>query len=382
MQKIAKDMVEVCSQVKKGDNVLIYIDPGARQLALELARLSSAKGARVYYMIRDTEINAEIINGSNKKDIARFYSFDNPKFFEADVTFISRSPKSVFAFEKIKSWKMNKFNIAANPAIMEWRVNHSRWCLIYWPTEEEAKIEGLSYENYVKLFFRACNQPWNKIREAQEKLAKILDQADELTLIADPDNKDPRKRTRVEMSIKGMTFLNSTIDKNYPGSEIYSSPVKDSVNGQIFAGGMYSYNGKKMQDIFLKIENGKIISASAKKGENSLSEILGTDEGSRFFGEVALGTNPGLDRRLFNTLLNEKVGGSFHMAIGRSYQNEKQNGKIIKLFNGNVSTIHWDVTIMMRKEYGGGSVVVDGKTIQEDGKFLAKEFKVLNGKNS
>src|SRR3989338_5241685 len=94
VQKIAKDMVEVCSQVKKVNNVLIYIGPGARQLALELAMLSSAKGARVYYMIRDTEINAEIINGSNKKDIARFYSFDNPKFFEADVTFITRSPKS------------------------------------------------------------------------------------------------------------------------------------------------------------------------------------------------------------------------------------------------------------------------------------------------
>jgi len=380
VNKIAKDMVEICSRVKKGDNVLIHLEPAARQLALELARLSAQKGARVYYLIQDRELNVEILKGSSRKNIARFYSFDDAKFFEADVTFIIRSPKTAFAYEKIGSWKMNEFNSAMSPALMEWRVNYSRWCLIYWPTAEEAKIEGLSYENYVKLFFQACNQPWNRIKKAQAKLADILNKANTLTLIADPNNRDPRKRTRVEMSIRGMTFLNSIIDKNYPGSEVYSSPVKESVKGQIFAAGTYSYNGKRMRDILLKIENGKIVFASAENGENNLTDILNTDEGSRYFGEVALGTNPGLTRRLFNPLLNEKVGGSFHMALGRSYQNEKQDGKTVKLFNGNVSKIHWDVTVMMRKEYGGGAVIVDGKTIQQDGKFLAKELAVLNGK--
>ncbi len=380
VNKIAQDMVEICSQVKRGDNVLIFLDSAGRQLALELARLSAQKGARVYYMVQDRELNAEILKGSSQKDIARFYSFDDTKFFEADVTFIIRSPRTAFAYEKLESWKLNELNGAMNPALMEWRVNHSRWCLIYWPTEEEARLEGLSYENYVKLFFQACNQPWDKIRKAQAKLGNILDKANTLTLTADPNNRDPNKRTKVEMSIKGMTFLNSTIDNNYPGSEVFSSPVKNSVKGQIFAAGTYSYNGKRMQDILLKIEDGKVISACAKQGEKSLVEILETDEGSRYFGEVAFGTNPGLKRRLFNPLLNEKVGGSFHMALGRSYQNEKQDGKTVKLFNGNVSKIHWDVTIMMRKEYGGGAVMIDGKTIQKDGQFLDKGFAVLNGK--
>jgi len=134
-----------------------------------------------------------------------------------------------------------------------------------------------------------------------------------------------------------------------------------------------------MRDISLVFENGKVVSASARKGENHLADILNTDAGSRYVGEVALGTNPGLKQRLFNPLLNEKVGGSFHIALGRSYQNERYKGKVVKLFNGNESAIHWDITILMRKPYGGGAVIVDGKIIQRNGVFVPRNLGVLNG---
>jgi aminopeptidase len=175
-----------------------------------------------------------------------------------------------------------------------------------------------------------------------------------------------------------MSFSNSTIDKNYPGAEVFSAPVKNSVEGQVFARGMYSYNGKRIYDMFFRFENGKVIEASAKKGETNLMEILNTDDGARYLGEIALGTNPGLNRRLFNQLLNEKVGGSFHFALGRAYQNEKQKGKTIKLFNGNTSKNHWDITILMRPEYGGGAVIADGKTIQKNGRFVVRGLETLN----
>jgi len=379
VEKIAWDMVNTSTKVKKGDNVLIHMDPGGRQLALELAKLSVAKGARVYYLIQDRELNAAIVEHESKKDIARFFSFDNAKFFEADVSFIIRVPKTAFALENIPSIVVNKLNSAAQPALMEYRVNHSRWCLIYWPTIKEARIEKMSYEEYVKLFFNSCNQPWNTIQKAQDTLKSTLDKGRALDLLADPHNTDKQKRTELHMSIQGMTFANSTIDKNYPGAEVFSAPVKNSVNGRVFARGMYSYNGKRMRDISLVFENGKVVSASARKGENHLADILNTDAGSRYVGEVALGTNPGLKQRLFNPLLNEKVGGSFHIALGRSYQNERYKGKVVKLFNGNESAIHWDITILMRKPYGGGAVIVDGKIIQRNGAFVPKNLGVLNG---
>ena len=379
VQKIAQDMVNISTKVRAGDNVLIHFDPGGRQLALELAKLSVQKGARVYYLIQDRELNAAILDSSSKKDISRFYSFDNAKFFEADVSFIILSPKTAFAYENLKAPVINTFNDAAQPAVMEYRVNHSRWCLIYWPTPEEAKIEKMKYEDYVKLFFKSCNQPWDKITKAQDKLCAILNQAKTLELVANSNDKDKKKRTDLKMSIQGMSFSNSTIDKNYPGAEVFSAPVKNSVQGQVFAQGMYSYNGKRIYDMYFRFENGKVVEASAKKGETNLIEILDTDEGARYLGEIALGTNPGLNRRLFNPLLNEKLGGSFHFALGRAYQNEKQKGKTIKLFNGNTSKNHWDITILMRPEYGGGAVIVDGKTIQKNGRFAVRGLETLNG---
>ncbi|MER3570292.1 MAG: hypothetical protein C4348_01655 [Patescibacteria group bacterium] len=378
IRKIAEDMVNFSTNVEKGEDVLIFLDPGGRQLALELAKLSLKKGARVYYLIQDRELNAEIIKGSSKLNIARFFSFDNIKFFEAEVTFLIRCPRNEFVYEEIEKEKMIEFNQAMKPAVIDFRVNYSRWCLIYLPTQMEAKIEGLKYEDYVKIFFQSCQRDWVRVKKVQEKLCQILDKGKELILIANSKNKDPKKRTRLEMSIEGMDFINSTIEANYPGSEVYSSPIKNSVNGQVFAEGVYSYSGKKMEDIYLKFENGKIVEASAKKGENNLIDILDSDEGAKYIGEIALGTNYKLKRRLFNPLLNEKVGGSFHFALGRSYRDEYKDGKLKRIYNGNDSLIHWDITILMHKKYGGGEVIVDGKTIQKDGLFVLKELQELN----
>lgn len=378
INKIAKDMVEISTEVKEGDNVLIFLDPGGRQLAQYLIKHSLAKKARVYYFIQDRDLNSEILKNSSPKDILRFYSFDNPKFYEADVVFLIRCPRTSFAYEEIEKEKMKFFNQAMKPVIMDFRVNFTRWCLIYLPTIEDAKIEKMKFDKYVDLFFDACFQDWLKIKEENKIIKKILDKGKNLILKANFKDKDPKKRTFLEMSIEGMTFANSTIDYNYPGSEIFSAPLRESVNGQVFASGVYSYNGKYMEDIYLKFENGKITEATARKGENNLADILNTDEGAKYIGEIALGTNPSLRQRLFNPLLNEKVGGSFHFALGSSYELDEYKGEKVKLFNGNKSNIHWDITILMLKKYGGGEVIVDGKLIQKDGKFLIPGIKILN----
>ncbi len=193
------------------------------------------------------------------------------------------------------------------------------------------------------------------------------------------------------MSIDGMTFCNSTIDLNYPGSEVFSAPVLHSVNGQIYAEGEYLKDGYLIKNIFLKIENGRIVEAHADSGNEELQAILNRDDqkpgfGSRFFGEVALGTNPGLTRRFFNSLLNEKVGGSFHMAIGHCYSYNEYDGQPVKVNNGNTedkTSLHWDLTILMHRKpdgSGGGRVIVDGEIIQLDGKFLDPDLAILNPK--
>jgi len=132
-------------------------------------------------------------------------------------------------------------------------------------------------------------------------------------------------------------------------------------------------------DFWLKFKKGKIVDAGAGKGENDLFDLLNTDEGVRYVGEVALGTNPGLRRRVFNPLLNEKVGGSFHIALGNAYEDhEDETGTLKHVDNGNRSQIHWDIIISMLPQYGGGEVIVDGNVIQKDGKFLVPGTEVLN----
>ncbi|GBD34422.1 Aminopeptidase 2 [bacterium HR35] len=378
IEKIARDMVEISTKVQPEENVLIFFDIGGKQLALKLAEYSLKRGARVYYLIRDMDLNALILKNSKEKEIARFYSFDNVKFFEADVTFLIRCPRDEFVFENIEGEKLKIFNEAQEPAVMNFRVNYTRWCLIYWPTKAKAKIEKMKFEDYLKLYFRACFQNWQKIKKENSLIKKILDKGKTLVLKANIYGKDPKKKTQLEMSIEGMTFANSTIDYNYPGSEIFSAPQRESVNGQVFAQGVYSYNGKYMEDIYLRFENGKVVEAQAKKGEKNLIEILETDEGAKYLGEIALGTNPGIRRRVFDPLLNEKVGGSFHFALGKAYELKEYGKEKVNLFNGNLSKIHWDITIPMLKKYGGGEVWVDGKLIQKDGKFLVKGIKILN----
>ncbi len=261
-----------------------------------------------------------------------------------------------------------------------------RWNAFLWPTQYEANKERLPYDEYFRTYMEACNQPWESIKKAQDKLKKKLDRGKYLRLVADEDNPDQRKRTNLVMSIEGMTFVNSTILRNYPGSEVFSAPVLDSVNGQIYAEGEYIYDGRLMKNIFFKVEKGVIIEAKAEKGDEGLQEILSRGVGARKFGEVALGTNPGLTRRFFNELLNEKVSGSFHMAIGHCYEYDQYDGEPVHVNNGNSrdkTPNHWDLTILMHRKpdgSGGGKVILDGELIQEDGKFKDKELAILNPK--
>lgn len=378
LKPIAKAMVNISTKVKKGEHVLITYDADGRQLAHELARLSIQKGARVISHVRDVEMSKVLATFSSERDIMRSTGFMDLQIQQADVVFIIRANRDIETMAQVPSEKMAMVTHAGRPIGGDYRVNFTRWCLILWPTLQEAEFEGLNYQEYVKLFLNSCNQPWGKIEEAQKVLVGLLDKAYILTLIANPNDSDPLRRTELSMNIEPMRFANSTIDCNFPGSEVFSSPVKKSVEGQLFAPGKYSYDGHIMENIYFEVKNGHIQNEKARVGGEYLQNILNRDEGARYFGEVALGTNPGLRRRLFNPLLNEKVGGSFHITPGKAYEMEMYDGKVVNVDNGNRSDIHWDITIPMLAAYGGGEVLLDGKVLQKDGKFVDPRLAVLN----
>jgi aminopeptidase len=340
--------------------------------------LSSEAGARVLYLQRDQWLEAEVAATCTPKDAARSATLNDVAFQSADVTLIVRCATDTDAFENVPRDRFKRWNEAREYSMIDYRVNHTRWVLIYWPTEQEAAAEGLTYVEYVDLFLKSCHQPWREIREAQGRLVEMLNEAEQLEIEARTSDPDPSRRTRLKMNIGPMKFVNSTIDRNFPGSEVFASPVRDSVDGQLFGEGRYAFEGRTIEDLFLRVERGRIVEARARVGEGALREILDTDEGARYFGEIAFGTNPGLRRRVQNGLLNEKVGGSFHITPGRAYSFDRYEGQTVAVDNGNRSQIHWDIAVPMLPAYGGGVVRLDGREIQVDGRWLDPALAVLN----
>ena len=379
IDRIAEAMVDISAGVKSGETVLVFYDAAAAALARQLARAASRKGARVIYLQRDQMLEAEVAATCSEKDALRSSVLNDMAIQMSDVVLIARSAADAEAFNAVPHERMRLWNQAREPYLLSYRVNHTRWVLTYWPTPREAEVEGMAYDEWVALYLKACDQPWREIGEAQAHLVDILNGAETLELIANPRDADRGRRTHLTMSIAPMRFVNSTIDRNFPGAEVFASPVRDSVQGQLFAAGAYEYDGRRVEDMRFRVERGRIVEATARVGQAELNQVLDTDEGARYFGEVALGGNPGLRRRVKNGLLNEKVAGSFHITPGRAYTFTEYEGQQVVVDNGNRSAIHWDITVPMLPTYGGGAVLLDGREIQRDGRFLDPALDVLNG---
>ncbi|GAB5387823.1 MAG: hypothetical protein Alpg2KO_07910 [Alphaproteobacteria bacterium] len=239
------------------------------------------------------------------------------------------------------------------------------------PTAADAKLENMDYADYSRLFLEMADQPWDQIHEAQAHLLKELNAAKKIRFT----NADG---TDLSMSIDGFSFVNTHIDANVPGSEVFSAPKKDSVEGVVVAKGSYLPPGsrEKVQDIRLRFSKGKVVEHYARRGGKVLERVLNMDKGAKFVGEIAIGTNPALTRQVHNILMVEKISGSFHFALGNSYSFKEFRGEPAKLDNGNRSRLHWDLTTMLAGKQG--TIELDGRKIMEDGRFIDAKYDVLN----
>lgn len=249
--------------------------------------------------------------------------------------------------------------------------------LTTFPTEQDAALDDIPYKDYLKLYFEMCDQPWDEISKAQEYLIQMFNKASNVRFT----NNDG---TDISMSLidhdgSHFTFCNSVIAKNVPGSEIFSAPRRDSVNGVIVAKGKFSpkdSSSSVIENLTLHFEQGKLVKYKAEKGAEHFQEFLDKDPGNYWVGELGIGTNPHLKKHVMNTLLVEKIGGSFHLALGNAYTMSAYEGTPVKVDNGNKSLSHWDITTMLiGKE---GTIELDGKLIMKDGKFLDPKLEVLN----
>jgi aminopeptidase len=249
--------------------------------------------------------------------------------------------------------------LVRNTMLQRGASNELRWVLSQIPTEGYATEAGMSMDEYSDFAFSAChadeNTPdpvahWENIRKQQLKMIESIEGHDQVRL----------KGANVDLtlSIKGRIFNNSYGLHNMPDGEIYTGPVEDSANGWVKFTYPAIYQGQMVEGVELQFEKGRVISAKAKVGEQLLLAMIASDEGSHYLGEFAIGTNYEINRFTRNILFDEKLGGTFHMALGAGYPETGSR---------NTSTIHWDMICDMRHD---SEIQVDGETIYRDGRFI------------
>ncbi|AHY46442.1 Leucyl aminopeptidase (aminopeptidase T) [Rubrobacter radiotolerans] len=236
-------------------------------------------------------------------------------------------------------------------------LSRDRWILTLFPTEALAQESDMSLDDYAEFAFEAMalnrDDPvafWKAKSEEQEKLKERLEEADEIRIVG--------PRTELTLSVAGRTFINSAGRHNMPCGEVFTGPVEDSANGHVFFDVPAAAGGRDVSGVFLRFENGRVVEASAEKGQDYLQAMLDADAGARYLGELGIGTNYGIPRATRSILFDEKLGGTVHLAVGRSY--ETTGGK-------NESSVHWDLITDLRQ---GGEIYADGELIQRDGRFV------------
>jgi aminopeptidase len=384
IEKIARDIVETSLKIKPQEKVLIFYDTGSQPLVEKLEKLCQGKEAQVDFYQRDFEKEIEIVRNGSQEEIDTYFQEQKEKMDQADKLVLARALENPELRDELSD-EENKIYMEKLDKIHRRRFEGKLpWLLIDWPTFYDAKKEGLTIQEYCREYLKACDQPWAEIKKAQAKLIEKLNKGEKLQIIVNENDPDEKKRTNLTMSLKEMTFINCTIDWNYPGSEVFSAPVLDSVNGHLFAPGEFLYEGTIFKNLYFDFKDGEIIEAYAEENNEKLQLLLDRDSVNRFIGEIALGTNPGITRSFKEELLGEKRIGSFHITPGEPYEDEfDADGLPVKVNNGNKGgsqAIHWDIVVSMYPEYGGGKVILDEEIIQENGRFLDTELAILNPK--
>jgi len=244
--------------------------------------------------------------------------------------------------------------------VQDQRVKRTKWVVLRWPTASMAQLAGMSTEAFEDFYFDVCTLNYRKMQPGMKALKRLMERTNRVEIKA--------PGTDLTFSIKGIPAVICGGDRNIPDGEVFTAPVKDSVEGQVTFNAPSIYQGTAFDGVRLKFKRGKIIDASSNETKK-LNKILDSDEGARYVGEFSLGFNPRVFQPMRDILFDEKIAGSFHFTPGQAYEEAD---------NGNRSQVHWDLVSIQRPDYGGGEIHFDDKLIRKNGEFLPKQLRSLN----
>ena len=360
--KLARLLVHYSTALKKGDRVLLDMIDVPDEFTVELIRAARAAGATPFVETRHTRVGREQLLGMTDQQAADIRDLELARMKKMQSYIAIRGSLNSSENADVPSGRMQMYSRVTRP-VLDYRVNKTRWCVLRWPTPSMAQAAGLSTEAFENLYFDVCTMDYAKMAKAMMPLERRMKRADKVQLKA--------PGTDLRFSIKGIGAKVCKGDRNIPDGEVFSCPVKNSVNGVIQFNTPTLYAGTKFENVRLEFKDGKIVKATGNNPKR-LNEILNTDAGARYVGEFSLGFNPYILNPMCDILFDEKIAGSLHFTPGQAYE---------ECDNGNRSAVHWDMVLIQRPEWGGGEVWFDGELIRQDGIFLPKDLKPLNPAN-
>ncbi len=360
--KLAKLLVEYSTRLKRNDNLLIEAFDVPDEMVIALIRAARKAGAVPFVQIQRNRVSRELALEASDRQLNFASQHELARMKKMQAYIALRGSHNITELSDVPVSKMQLVAKKMRP-VQDHRVKKTKWCVLRWPTASMAQLAGMSTEAFEDFYFDVCTLDYERLQPGMKALKELMERSDRVQI------KGPG--TNLRFSIKGIPAIICGGDRNIPDGEVFTAPVKNSVEGHVTFNAPTIYQSIAFDGIRLDFKNGKVVKATSNQTDK-LNKILNSDAGARYIGEFSLGFNPYVLEPMRDILFDEKIAGSFHFTPGQAYEEAD---------NGNRSQVHWDMVCIQRKNYGGGEIHFDGKLIRRDGEFMPKELRSLNRSN-
>ena len=360
--KLAKLLVEYSTTLKRGETVLIETFDAPEEMTIALIRAARAAGALPFAQLQRARVNRELALNATERQLNLTAIHELARMKKMDAYIAIRGSQNITELSDVPAEQMKLLAKKMRP-VQDQRVRKTKWVVLRWPTPSMAQLAGMSTEAFEDFYFDVCTLDYRRLQPGMKALKALMEKTDRVEI------KGPG--TDLRFSIKGISAIICGGDRNIPDGEVFSCPVKDSVEGFVTFNAPTIYQGIGFDGIRLAFKSGKIVEATSNQTKK-LNHILDSDPGARYIGEFSLGFNPYVMHPMRDILFDEKIAGSFHFTPGQAYEDAD---------NGNRSQVHWDMVSIQRPDYGGGEIYFDGKLIRRNGEFLPQQLRSLNRGN-
>jgi aminopeptidase len=363
LKTLAKVLLSHSCRLGSGERVLIEaFDLPETTLVTELIEEACRMGGHPFVEWKSNAILRTLYSCGSKENIGLAGELERRRMEEMQAYIGIRGTANSNQFSDVPAEKMDLYQgLWWKPVHIETRVRKTKWVVLRYPTDSMAQAAGMSTSAFEDFFFDVCTADYAAMAKAQKPLQDRMQTTKQVRLTG--------PGTDVTFSIEGIPAICCNGEHNIPDGEVFTAPVRNSINGTIRFNAASLYQGTTFEGVAFEFKDGKIIKATCSNEPDKLNAILDSDEGARYCGEFAIACNNKILHPMKDILFDEKIGGSIHLTPGNAYDEAD---------NGNRSKVHWDLVLIQRPEYGGGNMYFDGELIRKDGKFVTPDLVGLN----